>query len=157
MGTRGILLLSQRKVMKTPFSLTTQRNDVTEATLEETRLFKASNNDSTRYRFFSFLFSLFFPPRRTVVKGFSMRPVKALKLDSLLSAGDVARKEVPRIVVFLTPSPQPLMALVIPICLLVEEKTGSSRLEGTHVKRSIVNIFQFSFSFISSKPTASIV
>lgn len=103
---------------------------------------------------FFFSFFSFFSPRRTVVKGFSMRPVKALKLDSLLSAGDVARKEVPRIVVFLTPSPQPLMALVIPICLLVEEKTGSSR---THVKRSIINIFQFSFSFISSKPTASIV
>ncbi|PBC28335.1 hypothetical protein APICC_00523 [Apis cerana cerana] len=51
-------------------------------------------------------------PGETIVKGFSMRPVKALKLDSLLSAGDVARKEVPRIVVFLTPSLQPLMALL---------------------------------------------
>lgn len=65
-----------------------------------------------------------------MVKGFSMRPVKALKLDSLLSAGDVARKEVPRIVVFLTPSLQPLMALVIPICLLIEEKTGSTGTRG---------------------------
>lgn len=43
-----------------------------------------------------------------MVKGFSMRPVKALKLDSLLSAGDIARKEVPRIVVFPTPVPTTL-------------------------------------------------
>lgn len=79
-----------------------------------------------------------------------MRPVKALKLDSLLSAGDVARKEVPRIVV--TPSLQPLMALVIPICLLIEEKTGSGRTVTRGKTRGKINRMIYS-NFHSSPRT----
>lgn len=81
-----------------------------------------------------------------------MRPVKALKLDSLLSAGDVARKEVPRIVVFLTPSLQPLMAFVIPICLLIEEKTGSGRTVTRGKTRGKINRMIYS-NFHSSART----